>query len=313
MCGMKVDEVREKFGREVTNDEGHSVWEPNPNKVRGMIMKHARVCDEITGSSDEPDVEHYIDDLWEWLQQKLGGGFEGLFQGDEMSPSGRFDRIGKDNLKGFTENLYKKNDDYRSLVNEKWTVVHSTGDDASDGGDDNVVGEGVTGDLAALSEMGHDDKILEFFVLTEEPGPGLRGKKKAPAVGMYKHYMTEYAIQVNGIPSSQSEPSAEAFVDEWIEWLKEFIFNTEKCIVSYEADKYNDMFVCPMKADVVEWARELWQKNELFRRNVKEKWGGSYKDTDVNNDSGSSLSKIKRPEMRSKKKRKGQVKLGDYA
>jgi len=309
---MKVEEERERFGKESSNDESKTMWEPNPNKVRGMVMKYARTRDVIQGESDSPDVDEYIDDLWQWLQDKLGEGFEAVFQGDEMSPSGRFDRIGKDNLKGFTAELYKSNEDYRETVYEKWeTVENDTGEGAS-GEDDGFPAEGVTGDLAALAEMGHNDSILEFFVSDESKGPGLRNQKEEPAVGMYKHYMVEYAIQVNGIPADAREPSAEAFIDEWTNWLAEYIFKTDKCIMKEDSSKYKHLFVTPVKSDVVSWAKELWQSNDRFRENVKDKWGDSYseQDTELTGDEG--LPDMNRPSMGKEKQKRGQVKIGDY-
>jgi len=310
---MKVSEARDKFGREAVNDAGEKVWEPDPNKVRGMVMRYARTRDVITGPSDKPEAEYYIDDLWQWLQDKLGDGFEGIFQGDEMSPSGKFDRIGKDNLKGFTEDLYKNNDKFKEQVDDKWTV--DSGRDSSDGddSDSDFVGDGVTGDLAALSEMGHDDRVLEFFVLSEEQGPGLRGKKEAPSVGMYKHYMIEYAIQVNGIPAKGSEPSAEAFVEEWVDWLGEHVYNTTGCIVQDDSSKYNDMFETPTYSEVVEWAKDLWKKNDRFKKELKRKWGQPYGSGGVDASNAGSLKPIQRPSRDKEKKRQGQVTLGDYS
>jgi hypothetical protein len=277
-----------------------------------MIMKHARSCDEITGPTEEPDIEHYIDDLWQWLQDKLGDGFEGLFQGDEMSPSGRFDRIGKDNLKGFTRNLYENKADYHNTVNDKWNQVDDDDGSPDDVDVDNFVGEGVTGDLATLANSGHSEQILEFFVIDEDAGPGVGDKKKAPAVGMYKHYMTEYAIQVNGIPATSESPNAEDFVEEWIDWLTEYIFHTEKCIVIRESDKFNNMFVTPTENDVVGWAKELWKQSELFRNKLKDKWGQPYAEQDIKTEGSGSLTKLNRPDMGTRRKKKGQVKIGDY-
>lgn len=280
-------EAREKYGDIVVNTDGNEVWRPDRNKVRGMIQSFVRAREQIEGATPEPHSSEYIDELWQWLREKMGEGFEAVFQGDEMSPSGKFDRMSKKKLADVAQSFYESNPEFQNEFYQKWVQIK-------------LEDETVTG----LEEMTHKMAAEEFRIVEEDEYDMIPNPAEDIDTEAYKKWMKEYALSVESI-DKRGSPNAEDFVDSWLSYLEGSVFNTLQVVCREDGGKYNDMFVVPDYSEVVGFARWLWSEDSEFREAVKEKWGRD------DSGSGSLGNKISRPDV-SGRKEEEQVRLGDF-
>ena len=309
---MTPEEAREKFGKEVRRDNGEVVWQPHPNKVRGMLLSYARMRDNIPSKFEEPQASEYIEGVWEWLRAKLGDGFGAIFQTHEPSPSGRFDRIGKDNLERFADGFYENNEEFRSLIDEAWDY-RDDDNSVSSGSDteENIKPRNDT--LFGLEDTSPKNIIEKFF---EQPDDydedSMLPQKGDPLPSAYKGFMKRYAMRTDRISSDVTSPDAEAFVDAFLDVMIEDYINEEGAIVIYDGSRYGECFSSPYHHEVVEWVREMWQEDDEFKRNVMEKWNKEVVDGEEDGEGESRLSKVGASNKTGNKGKRGQQSLGDF-
>lgn len=298
---MDKETARDKFGKMVENEDGTERWMAEPNKIRGIIVRWARDVDEIRAPAEDPEPPHYIGDLWEWTEEKLGDGFEGVFRGEEMSPSGKFDRVSEDRMMTYCDGLYGNNKEFTEIIDEKW--VHDEEAERYD--------EFDPVDVDLSGEMGRYEAVHHFYEGTNKRYPAMPNKQAEPDISTYKYHMKRHAVTAQGIPHDDDEPSAEAFVESWVEYLRQDVFVTAIHIVSNSDDPGGSgQWPVPTKEQVAKWARELWSDDDEFRENLIEKWGDERAEpTDGDNMKEKKISAAQKDKSRNKR---GQQSLGDY-
>lgn len=261
---MDIDTARDKYGSEYVGDDEEVHWSPNYNKVRGMVVRYAHAKDCIYCQSEAHSASEYVDDVWEWLGEKLGDGFHAVFESDEPSPSGEFDRVTKNKLESVIEGLYENNEDYVDVFDEKVEVVD----------DEDSYGNGCDETPRKIDE---DTTIHESVRILYKGDMG-RFPSRAPShaepdVDSYKYNMKEFAKDVDGIPSSDDSPSAEEFVRCWLSYLDEFVLSgVGHVCMEFLSGSTANWTVTGMD-EIVQWSKEMWSDDDEFRSIVCEKWG----------------------------------------
>jgi len=116
---MTVD-PDELLTHEVDKGYGKTEKEPNWAKVRGTFMKFAREVDEIRSAEHETPKCDVAYNRWlKFMRDKTGGKIVVWVSG----------RTSADKVKEKMREFYKDNDEFRSLVKEKWTKVEKQDDD----------------------------------------------------------------------------------------------------------------------------------------------------------------------------------------
>jgi len=298
---MDKETARDKFGETVENEDGTESWMPQPNKIRGIIVRFVRDVDEIRAPVEEPEPAEYIDELWEWTREKLGDGFEGVFRGEEMSPSGKFDRVSQEKLMTYCDGLYGSNKEFTEVLDEKWVYD----EDAQSYDEFDPV------DVDLSGEMGRHEAVHHFYDGVNSTYPAMPDGDSEPDISTYKYHMKRYAVTAEGIPHEDDEPSAEAFVESWMSYLRDDIFVTAIHLVSNGTDSgQTSGWPVPSKDDVSQWARELWQEDDEFRENLIEKWGDER--AEPTQDESVDKKKVSAAQKDRKRSKRGQQSLGDY-
>jgi len=97
----------------------------------------------------------------------------------------------------------------------------------------------------------------------------------------------------------------------WREYLVDNILRTDGSVILDDDQEYADILNTPTVSDVVGICRELYKEDAEFRRLVKEKWGGDIKQDDSDDEGEEQSSGLSRPDRPKRRKKKGQMTLGD--
>lgn len=309
---MNKGEARDKFGSVSPNEEGEPVWRAERSKLRGVLLRYARTREEIVAPVPEHEPEYYIDDFWSWLKDKMGDGFGGVFRNDEMSPSGKFDRVSKDGMVRLANHMYGPNEEFTELMDDLWVHKELEDDDKQE----------QVEMYESFKESSGLPTIQQFYEIEWKPtlreneddprAPDTFPSKEGPKPEGFKEALKEYTKMAKTIVSDSDEPNAEDFVDDWIQWMNEHVQGGTYHIVDDRNHyKYDWMGVVDTD-NVVKWAKELWKEDKEFRDNVKELWNNF--DDRSDDDDGEDDDNLERADhggLRHKNKR-GQQTIGDY-
>jgi hypothetical protein len=247
------------------------------------------------------DAAEYVEDSWQWLSEKMGDGFGGVFVSDDPSPSGKFDRVTKDKFVEIVNEFYESNEEYRELVDEVWEYNDTEEED------------GVGEDRPPLEDDG-----VRLFDSTHIFYDGHNGSKASlpdadaePDVSAFKYYMKMYAVNTDGIPSDDDSPSADAFVDEWLDYIEREALTYTVHICSDRSERHGGPWNIPTHDDISCWAREMFKNDSEFKENVLEKWGVEIEDDDEKEEP--EPHEVSEPQKKRKVKREKQSGIGDFA
>lgn len=296
---MNVDEAREKFGRMAVGPDGEERWELNPNKIRGLFLKYSREVEYLEGSTDTPKGEEYVDHFWGWCKDKIGVGYKGILQCNRMSPSGRFDRLGKESAAYMLDAYYEAHDEFQENMDEVW---HEQIPDIARRDKYDTTEE-------MLKDMNGADIIELFFHIYDGHDKLIAGNRQSPDKRAYKYHIKHWVFQKETIQSEEDEPYAEGIVEQWLEWMADEILTTEAPIVDRVDEDEISTGAIPTADDIAGWVRELWVDSKKFKEQVKDKWNKELEKDEGDGPDMSDMNRIDRGRRSKKEKREGQQNL----
>jgi len=299
---MNKDEAREKFGKYSEGPDGEEQWEFDHNKLRGMFLRYSEEVDYLEGTTEWPDAEAWVDNFWSWVKVNVGVGYKGILQCQTPSPSGRFDRLGKGEAVRVANRYYENHDGFKENMDELWEPIDKVEDLPG-------AGEGY---FEELEDMSSKEVLETFFNIYEGHDRTGIGKRQSPNVEGYKYHIKQWVFATDTIQSEETSPSAEALVQEWIDWMAGEILSLEKPIVELEPENCVGGIPIPEEDDIVGWCREVWKDSERFRTEVKEKWNKDVSSDDDALPDATDVKDIRRGIDTSSKAKSGQRGLTDF-
>lgn len=300
---MNSEEAREKFGKYSEGPNGEEQWEFDHNKLRGLFLKYSRDIDYLQGTSERPVCESWIDNFWQWLKANLGVGYKGVIQCSDPSPSGKFDRLGKSEAMRIADAYYDNHDEFKENMDELWEQVDKTA--IFPATDDSYI--------EFVRDMSNDELLETFFNIYDRHDSPVVGKRQSPNVEGYKFHIKQWVLETKTIQSETEKPSAEALVEEWIDWIVDEVLSLPTPIVERNPEDKVGGVPIPEQDDIVGWCRELWQDSEEFRENVKEKWNkeveGDEKTMPVSDD----VDSVREGIDTTRRNKRGQTSLTDHS
>jgi len=297
---MKPDTAREKFGDVVETEEGE-VWRPEGAKIRGLVLKWAREVDTIEATEKGFDGEACVDHLWQWLHNKFGNGFTGVFQKGWYDGTKGFDRVSKKELAGQIETLYEDNDEFMGLVEQKCEEVLPD------------VGVSYKDSDKEVVDVDERQQGSREFYVTQQLNPDHDTVDRIkPDKSQYKYHMKGWVLESETIQHDDGSPNAEASVECFKDWIDDKTGIDSRWVIDSGDAPRRDLFMVPLKSEVVEWCRELWNEDAIFREHLKMKWNKDVGNGDEE-DGDSGKRKSLHEDWRNRdKKKKGQQKIDSW-
>ena len=299
---MNKEEARQKFGHKYQAENGEEQWEIDHSKLRGMFLKYSREVDYLEGPSDWPDAEHWVPHFWTWVKDNLGSGYKGILQCPEPSPSGRFDRLGQSEAARVANNYYDSHDEFRENMDEVWEF------------NDNIVDipEAEHGYADTMEAADTKEVIEAFFNIYEGHNNSLAVRRQSHSVRAYKYHIKQWVFECDTIKTHEAKPSAEALVDQWVEWLSSNVLELQQPVVTPGDGDNPTREPIPNEEEITEWCRELWQESDQFRKHVKEKWNKSIESGEEGEPDPDEMTSLRKGVDVGKSGKQGQTGIGDY-
>lgn len=162
----KADEL---LGREVSGGRHGTSYEPDWSKVRGTFLKFAREVDEIKGDSETPNAETVYTRWLSYMKDRIGGDII-LWTGSTAS---------KDSIVEKLREFFKDNEEFRSLVIEKWEQYdeddHGKVKQARSGSNSDDDGGGDNGGSGSSSNVSNGRGGLSSFANKHGTTDSVRG------------------------------------------------------------------------------------------------------------------------------------------
>lgn len=301
-CNMKPEEAKEKFGKEVVNKDDNVEWRPNHNAIRGACLKWAKERESIVTDGEEHDASVYVDDVWEWLEDKLGEGFSEVFNSDERFPQHGFNRVEIKTLENILNSFYENNDDYQEEIDRCWYVIDAN------------LSVGLDGrcELCGLIRMSPKSRVEEFFFQAGAGDEHIPDKGGGPDEEAYKHYMKRWVLEVDWISSEENEASPEAMANAWLDWMAENMFNVPRALAFGSGASYAEVLNTPRRNEIELWAKEIWQNDDEVKRIANGKWNNKDFGTAVESeDEEEEDDGLRWVNKQDETKKSGQMTLGD--
>ena len=299
---MKPEEAKEKFGKEVVNKDDNVEWRPNHNAIRGACLKWAKERESIIADDPEHDASEYVDDVWEWLEDKLGEGFSEVFNSDERFPQHGFNRVEIKTLENILNSFYENNEKYQEEIDRCWHVIDAN------------LSVGLDGrcELCGLIRMSPKSRLEEFFFQAGSGDEYIADKGGGPDKEAYKHYMKRWVLEVNWIDSEEDEASPEAMANAWLDWMGEYMFRVPRALAFGSGASYAEVLNTPRRNEIELWGRELWENDDEVERIVNGKWNNKdFGSPDIDEEEEEEDSGLNKVGGDNGTKKSGQMTLGD--
>jgi hypothetical protein len=267
-----------------------------------LLLKYSREIEYLEGKSSQPYAEAYVDHFWEWCGEKLGPGYKGILQSNSVSPSGRFDRLGKGSFVDIADAYYQAHDEFRENLDSVW---HSEIPDIARRHEYDTSEE-------MLNDIGSKQVIETFYFIYDGHDMMLPGDRQGVDVDAYKYHIKSWVFESDRIEHDDEKPSAESLAEAWVRWMGKEILSTERPIAHPDEDERLSTDSVPTIDEIAEWCREMWESHNKFRGHVKNKWNKELDDGEDGLGSGENLNRIDADRKEKSEKREGQQNIGSF-
>lgn len=293
---MDIDEAKEKFGNVVLNKYNNAIWEPDPKRIRGLVLSFAQDVDNVFMVGEVHEAEDYIDHFWSWAEKALGDGFNAVFFSAEGCDSNSFRRVTKDEIVEYANKLYIVNDDYKSNIDSKSVVVPDRYRIAYD----NMC-------WWALFEEKDPVERVEYFREIESGGGGtLPADGEGHIKENYIYSTKRLALELCDSEIPYSDIELGNLADEWIRVMTEELGHTHGSL--FHGGKPTYMTYLPTESKYRSWIRSEFEDNFEF-----EEAFNRFSNRLSSEDTQRTLEPIDRPDLGSDDELEGQVSIGDFS
>jgi hypothetical protein len=219
-----------------------------------------------------------------------------------MSPSGRFDRLGRGRFVELADAYYEAHDEFRENMDGVW---HSKLPDIARRQRYDTVEE-------MLRDLDSKDVIEMFYFIHDGHDMLIPGEKQGVDKEAYKYHIKNWVFESDRISHEDSDPSAEALAEAWVKWMGREILTMGRSIRHPDGDERYPSDPTPTVDEIAEWCRELWEDHDKFRGHVKNKWNKELRGDDDGLSSSDSLNKMRQERKEKGEKRDGQQKIGSF-
>lgn len=300
---MEFEEARARFhDGEWDSEDDQQEWEPDMSKVRGAVMKWAKEKDTISGLAPEPEMRSVQADIKAWLKDRLGDGAHAVIRTHDYSRAG-FERLSADDLGRSAVALYANNDEFRSIVDDKWAEGVP---DSVDEGEDSGAGD-------YISRASGTDVISDFFHVYDDSNMDSHQSRYEPKDYRFKYFIKRYVMECTGIPADTDSPGARELATCWVDWIRDELDTVDGYLVHRDRQGDPPGGHSITVSNIEEWCRELWEEDTMFREHVIEKWGVSVDDSEADSDDEPEFEPIDRPEISTGTELQGQLSLDDIS